>query len=134
MSKDLIKFNKKSLLDIAKKYDLNFLALFGSRANDTAREDSDYDLLYSSKKTMDYGDEVGLIDDLAREFKSAKIDLVSVNNASPLLLKEVYANSIVLAEPTVNSYDEFMIYAFMVYVEAKPLFRMKEEYLARHIG
>lgn len=133
MKKPLIKFNKKTVLAIAKKYDLNFLALFGSRVDGTARVDSDYDLLYSSKKTMDYGDEVGLIDDLAREFKSPKIDLVNVSNASPLLLKEVYANSVALAEPTANSYDEFMMYAFMVYIEARPLFQMKEEYLARHI-
>jgi len=129
-----IKFNKKKLIPIAEKYSLNYIALFGSRADGSAQADSDYDLIYSSKNDIDYGREAELTMELAAVFESNKIDLTNAGNASPLLLKEVYNNSVLLFEATKNSYDNFLAYSFMTYIEAKPLFKMKMDYLVKNIS
>lgn len=124
-----ISADKKELNLIAKKYKLNYLALFGSRAEGTSRRDSDFDIAYSSRSEIDYGQEVFLMERLAKALKVKKIDLVNMGQAGPLLMKEVADKGILIAEFTPNSFDNFQIYAFMQYVEAKPLLKMREEYV-----
>ena len=124
-----IKADKKELEKIAQEYKLNYLVLFGSRADETARDDSDYDIAYSSKVDVDYGEEVFLTEKLAKALRMKKIDLVSMSHAGPLLAKEVADKGTVIAAFTPSSFDRFQIYAFMQYVEAKPLFKMQEEYV-----
>ncbi len=131
-----MKIQQQKLKKIAQKYKLNYLVLFGSRANNTARPNSDFDIAYSSRQNIDYKEEVFLAEELSRalNIKAKKIDLVNTKNASPLLAKEIADNGILLAEFTPNSFDNFQIYAFMIYVEAKPLFKMQEEFLKRNIS
>jgi predicted nucleotidyltransferase len=124
-----IKINKKELNKIADEYKLNYLVLFGSRADRTAREDSDYDIAYSSKSDIDYGEEALLTEKLAKVLRIKKIDIVNMSHAGPLLMKEVSDKGILIAEFTPSSFDKFQIYSFMQYVEAKPLFKMREEYV-----
>lgn len=124
-----IKPPTKELKKIAEEYQLNYLVLFGSRADQTARPDSDYDIAYSSKAEVDYGQEIFLTEKLAQALKMKKIDLVNMSHAGPLLMKEVADKGILIAEFTPQSFDKFQIYAFMQYIEAKPLFKMRAEYV-----
>jgi predicted nucleotidyltransferase len=129
--KNLAKNQKQELKKIAEKYKLNFLALFGSRAIGLERKDSDYDIAYSPQEEFDYDKEYFLSLELARVFKSFKIDMVSTKNSPPLLMREIAFNSKLLYEKEKNSFDYFQMYAFKIYVEAKPLFKMTHDYVNR---
>jgi len=130
-----ITINKIILKKIGKKYQLRYLVLFGSRAELMEKKQSDYDIAYSSAMNIDYGEEIFLTEHLARAIKvnPEKIDLVNTKNAGPLLAKEIAVNGRLLAEFIPDSFDKFQIYALMSYFEAKPLFKMQEEYVNRNI-
>jgi len=125
------KFIKEDINELSKKYKLNYLVLFGSQVDGIARKDSDFDIAYSSQRELDYDEEVRLAEFLAKKIKVhlGKIDLVNVKNAGPLLRNEIANNSIVLLEFVKNSFDNFQMFAFMTYIEAKPLFKMQKEYV-----
>ncbi len=135
MSTKNLKINKKLLKRLGQKYQLNFVVLFGSRADGTARDSSDFDIAYSSRRDIDYGEEGFLLLDLARaiKMKPTQIDLVNIKHASPLLKKQIADQGQLLAEFTPDSFDNFQIYAFKIYVEAKPLFKMQAEYVKRNL-
>lgn len=129
--KNLTRIQKQQLKKISEKYKLNFLALFGSRAEGTARKDSDYDIAYSPQEEFDYDREYFLGLELARVFQSPKIDLVSTKKSPPLLMRDIGFNSKLLYEKEKNSFDYFQMFAFKIYVEAKPLFKMTHDYVNR---
>jgi predicted nucleotidyltransferase len=134
MSNDSLKTKNKfkepeKFQKIAKKYQLNFLALFGSRAEGVNRPDSDFDIAYSPKQNLTNSEEYFLERDLAKVLKNNKIDMVSTRKASPLLMKKIAYNSQLLHEATKRSFVYFQMYAFKMYVEARPLFKMTHEYV-----
>lgn len=127
----LTKNQKQELKKIAEKYKLNFLALFGSRAENCERKDSDYDIAYSPQEEFDYDREYFLGLELARVFKNPKIDLISTKKSPPLLMRSIAFNSKLLHEKEKNSFDYFQMFAFKMYVEARPLFKMTHDYVNR---
>jgi predicted nucleotidyltransferase len=128
-----INFKPTELKKIAKKYQLNYLVFFGSRALGEERKNSDFDLAYSSQKEIKYSEETFLQEDLARLFNISTIDLVNTKQAGPLLQKEIAVNGRLIKEFTKDSFDNFQIFALMNYFETKPLFRMQEEYIQRNL-
>ncbi len=128
-----LQFNEKELDNLASKYQLNYLVLFGSRSDGSFKTDSDCDIAISSKRELDFFSEFELSEKLSSVFK-IKVDLVNVSKAGPVLMKEITDNGKLIKEYTQDSYDRFEIFSFMNYVEAKPLLRMKEEYIERNVG
>lgn len=126
MFKDI---NKKEINSVAKKFNLNFLGLFGSQATGSAGENSDFDIAYSRKGEISYSDEVFLQEELAGLLKTEveKIDLVNVAKAGPLLMKQIAQEGKVLAEPKKNSFDYFVMYAYSRYLDAKFLLNLQKE-------
>ncbi|HHT38042.1 MAG TPA: helix-turn-helix domain-containing protein [Mollicutes bacterium] len=65
----------RSVNDVANKYNVEYVYLFGSYAKGTARPDSDVDLLINTKeKGLSY---FGLVEDLRNNLKK-KVDLINV--------------------------------------------------------
>lgn len=120
---------KKQLRAIAQKYALNFIVLFGSRAQQFAHKDSDIDIAISSKKPLDYPEEFLLHRELSKVFNTNHIDLVLTTDASPLLLYNLAFKSQLLCENTKSSFAYFQMYAFKRYVEAKPLYALQKSLL-----
>lgn len=130
----LNKTQKQSLIKTAKKYGLNFILLFGSQAHGRIRLESDLDIAYSPQKDLDFRNEYSLANELKKIFQSKKkIDLVNVHNAPPLLLHRIAFGTQVLAEPIAHSFASFQMYAFKIYVEAKPLFRLRDEFIKKNL-
>lgn len=57
------------------------------------------------------------------------VELVDLKSAPPLLLKQVAEHSILLFESSRSIFALFKIYAYKLYVEAKPLFDLKKKQL-----
>ena len=130
----LTKQQKKEIEELAQKYGLNFLTLFGSQAEEKTHKKSDIDLAYSVKKNLNYKKEYEFINELRQILKSKKeIELLNLKEASPLLAKNIAFNGKILAEITPHSFANFQMYAFKVFVEAKPLFRLRDRYISKNL-
>ncbi|MBU2081608.1 nucleotidyltransferase domain-containing protein, partial [Patescibacteria group bacterium] len=83
---------KNQLNKLCKKYHINVIYLFGSRAENKATSQSDYDfavLLDEKVKEKEYGQyQINIISELLILIKTERIDLIILNNKkNPLLLK-----------------------------------------------
>lgn len=82
--------------DILKKYDkIVFAYLFGSYTKGNIRKNSDVDVAIYLSDTMDTYEYLGIKMDLSDELKR-EVDLVILNDATPLLKYEIYRNNILL--------------------------------------
>lgn len=119
--------------ELADKYDLSLVLLFGSRATGKVHPRSDFDIAYLSKNPLDLMDEARLLCDLMPVFRSDKVDLVNLKKSPPLLMKRIFDSHQVLFCADKTQYFNYQIYAIMRYEEAKPLFELRDESLKRFL-
>ncbi len=118
--------NSKKIKEIAEKYDLELLLLFGSRVKGKVlHRESDFDLAYLSGRKLDLTEESRLIIELMPVFKSDKIDLANIKMAHPLLMKEIFTNHKIIFCKNLSVYFHYKVYAERKYSEAKPLFQLR---------
>lgn len=118
-----IRDNNDALKNMAQKYSIELLLLFGSQVSGKVHEESDYDIGYISTLQLTPEDEGKLMLGLASVLKIPieKIELVSLRGASPLFLKEVFDNVQVLYAKDNLIFDEYKIYAIRYFDESKAL-------------
>lgn len=121
---ETIKNNKSKFDQITQKYGLDFLVLFGSRANGLANHNSDYDVGYSSDQDIDIETQFQLTESLKKVFDCPKVDLVNLRRTSPLLAKKALFDGEIMSENTPHSFAYQQIRAYHNYVETKPLRQM----------
>ena len=124
----------KKIIELAQKYNIKMLLLFGSRADKSFKKGSDFDVAYIAEFGLNLDEEISLSFDLSQIFKSEDIDLVNLKKASPLTLKQIAENSLILYQKNVSIFNEFFIHVMRIYSEAKILFKMREEYLNKKIA
>lgn len=124
---------KPHIAKLAQKYGLTLVVLFGSQVTGETHTESDVDVAYMSDKKLSFDDEVLLNTDLTGIFQNDKVSLVSMKTASPLLLKQVVTNAVVLYEREPHLFIEMFLYALRIYEEAKSLFDLRRQYLERKI-
>src|SRR3989338_4320062 len=125
---------KQGTAQLADKYKLSIVLIFGSRASGKTHSGSDIDIAYLSSVSLSLEDESRLSLDLADILKTNLIDLVSIRASSPLLLKEIADNAVVLYESEKSLFSEFRIYSFKKYFESKRLFELRSDYLKKRLG
>lgn len=115
------KVDKEKIVGIAKRHNLTLMVLFGSQATGHTHKKSDVDVGYLADREINYQGNYDISLELAQIFKNPDVELVSLNNISPELKKQVADTGIVLYEDNVSIFDQFKISAFKLYVESKPL-------------
>lgn len=125
---------EKLMLDVAQKYDLRLVLLFGSRVEGKQlHKESDFDVAYLSKRKLDLMEEARMMTEMAPYFHSDNIDLVNLRNAPPLLYYAVFDKCQVLFAEDELLFPTLRIYAFRKFVEMQPIYelkfqRLKEKY------
>lgn len=89
---DIIKKCKDILIEYE---DIIFAYIFGSYAKDNIRKDSDIDIAIYLKDNIDTYEYLDMKMELLEALKR-EVDLVILNNATPLLSYEIYKNNILL--------------------------------------
>jgi len=107
--------------------------LFGSSVTGKTHKESDVDIAYLSTKNLGIREEAQMMLDLNPILKSQRIDLVNIHLAPPLLLYAISDNGQVLYQTNPLNFYELRAYAFKRYVEAKPLFELKERRLKEYV-
>lgn len=125
---------KQEIAKLADKYKLSLVLIFGSQASGKIHSGSDIDVAYSSSTPLSLEDESRLALDLADILKTDLVDLVSLRASSPLLLKEIVDNAVVLYESEKSLFSEFRLYSFKKYFESKRLFELRRNFLNKKLG
>lgn len=119
---------------IAEKYHLSLVLLFGSQATGKTHSKSDVDIAYFGQEPLSLAEESKLVIDLMQAFRTDAVDLVSLQNASPLLRYQIAGSGRAIYELTPGLFTSFFIHALRQYEEAKPLFRLRSKYLDKRIA
>ncbi len=120
-----LKINKEKIKEIAQKYNLEMVLLFGSQVNSRAKPDSDVDVAYSAKKQLSVDEKIGFNNELCDFFKKDIVDQVDIKNANPLLLHEISTNSKLIFGKEID-YLEFKAFTFRNYIDSQSLFNLEE--------
>jgi predicted nucleotidyltransferase len=78
--------------DLADKYQLDLILMFGSRLTGNIHPESDIDIAIYGRQIFSETEKIQLIYELCNIFHTDNIDLVDLRTASPFLKKEVLKN------------------------------------------
>lgn len=117
---------KPKIEELARKYNLSLVVLFGSQVNGKTHAQSDVDLAFSFEGQMSLKDIAKMQDEFSEKLNIKDLEMVALNNAHPFLLKQVAQNSIVLYEKEPSLYARFKMYAFKRSVETKRLLDLRQ--------
>lgn len=127
------RFKKNELASIARKYEIEVVVLFGSRAKKTAGLKNDLDLAVLTKINLNAKREYKMFIDFIQLFKSDNLDLVALNFASPLLRFQVVEYGKLLYERKWGDFRRFQLMAIKDYWSNLKFMRFQSIYLNRVI-
>ena len=113
---------KKELRKIAKKFKLELILLFGSFVSQKSHKESDLDIAILSRRGVSFLD---LHSAFLKIFPGQQIDLTFINEADPLLLKEISDNYLLLYGSKRN-FLKFKLNSFFRYQDYRPFFALEK--------
>ncbi|MDD5738932.1 MAG: nucleotidyltransferase domain-containing protein [Candidatus Pacebacteria bacterium] len=132
---ELTEKQKNRIEKISQKCSLALLLLFGSQVTGQTHKESDFDIAYIAEKQLNLKQESQFIVDLNGIFKTEKVDLTNLKNASPLLVFGIFQNCQILYQ---NQKDPLLfarlrVYSFKRYIETKPFYELKFQRLRKKL-
>lgn len=116
---------QKRIDELAKKYHLKLILLFGSRATGKTHKESDFDVAYLPSSNLSFDEETDINFQFIGIFSHDRIDTVDMRKASPLLLFGIFKNcQILFAEDNLIFY-RYRAYIFKKYIEAESFYEQK---------
>ena len=112
---------KLKIKEVAERYQLKLVLLFGSQTTGKVHQESDFDIGYLPLKNLGFERENHLNYEFTNIFKNDRVDTVDLRKAPPLLLYAIFHQCLVLFEEDNLIFPTYRAYAFKKYVEAKPL-------------
>jgi predicted nucleotidyltransferase len=110
------------LAEVAQRYGLRLVVLYGSHAKRRAGPESDLDIAVLGCRTEEFLD---CYADLAEVFRRYSLDLVRLEDADPLLRHEILHQGILLrGDP--DLFCEYRAYAYRDFVDSSDLFALED--------
>ena len=130
---------KPQIKDLAEKYGLSLLMLFGSQVTGKTHKESDFDVAYLADKKLSFEDEGRIIIEIAKIIgvrDERLVNLCNIKESGALLLKEIFDRHQVLFYADRNVYDSYKIFSVKNFIESRPLFDLRDflikKYFASH--
>lgn len=120
-----MKINQKEITNIADKYNLELIILFGSQVSGKKNPESDFDVAYKTDKKLSGKELINLNCNFIDLFNNDKIDMLDLKKVDPLLLFEIAQNSQLIYGSKID-YFQFKAVAFKKYVDAQSLFELED--------
>lgn len=117
---EIVEKQKQKIAEIAKKYKLKLVLLFGSRVTGKTHKESDFDVAYLPAKNLSFDEECYLNVDFTGIFQNNEVDTVDMRRVPPLLLYGIFRKCQVLFAQDVLIFPTYRAYVFKKYVEIKP--------------
>lgn len=125
---------KSELEKLAKKFNLDLLVLFGSRAKGINNINSDWDFAFIKYGNFTYEDEFNLNLELIKIIQNEKIDLVNImKTQKPKLNYEIFNYGYLIFEKKKNNFDNLKSLSVIDYIDSKRFFKQKEDMLKREL-
>jgi predicted nucleotidyltransferase len=126
--------DRTRLPEIASEYGIDLLVQFGSSVTGTTHPQSDVDLAVllrqAPESMLDLAD---LAARLQPVFPGREIDLVLLDHADPLLLKQVTDHGVLLYGAP-ERWQDLRLYAFKRYQDHRRFLQMERDYVARAVA
>ncbi|WP_038059165.1 type VII toxin-antitoxin system MntA family adenylyltransferase antitoxin [Thermodesulfovibrio yellowstonii] len=116
--------NREKFEELAKKFKIHFILLFGSKAEGKDTSESDTDIAVYADHVLSEDEKINIIFELSSILRTENIDLVDLKTASPLLKKKIFDNYNVLFVK-----DSFLLYQ----AELSTLHEYEESKILREI-
>lgn len=124
--------NSQKLTEIARRYDLDLVIVFGSQTQGRACPGSDIDVAvrWTHRDWEDVERELALIGELTEAiWGDGDLDVSFLNGASPLLLFEVACSGVPLYERQPGDFNLFQSYAARCYYDQDKFAEIQGQYL-----
>ncbi|MBI2514609.1 nucleotidyltransferase domain-containing protein [Candidatus Wolfebacteria bacterium] len=131
---DLSPYQKKKIEDIAARYQLKLVLLFGSQSSSEIHSESDFDIAYLRETPMDFESENRLNYEFTGVFKKDRVDTVDIKKTPPLLFYAIFEHPQVLYAADEFIFPSYQAYAFKKYIETKPLYEEKFRRLGARVS
>jgi predicted nucleotidyltransferase len=127
---EIQKKKEEKMKQTAENLGVDLILLFGSRADDTNRSNSDFDVAYRSKKPLE--SESQLFRAMMNHLGSENLHLMNLQNIKPLTLYEIVRNCKVLYAKNMMDFYNLRACAFRRFEdEVKPLYEIISNKLKR---
>lgn len=132
---DLTERQNQKIKEIAKRYHLKLILLFGSQVKQKfLHKESDIDIAFLPSKELDFEKEYHLNYEFTNIFSTDRVDTVNLRKAPPLLLKQIFQNHKILFCDDLKTYYRYRIYAFRLFIEAVPLFKLRDALIKKYFA
>src|SRR3989338_1419561 len=111
MNKEIID-KKKEIAEIARKYDLDMVVLFGSQATGRIHPKSDVDIGYTAQKFVELETRFHIETEISRLLSRKDLELVDLGRISPVMKKIIADEAVILYERLPGTFTLFCMYAF----------------------
>lgn len=117
---------QRAVETLAKKYRIATVILFGSQATGKVHSQSDTDIAVVFLKKPTLNQELKLRQEFAKIFKT-EIDLVDLEHAAPLILKEITTNGKVL-HGSMSQFQDLQFRAFQRFEDYKYYIELQNKF------
>lgn len=108
---------KEKMKEIARKYGLSFVALFGSQATGRTHQKSDVDIAVIRKQPISFDEKLKIIGEFSDAFQREGVEVVDLASASPTLMYAVVRDGKLLYEEKENDFLNWKLYAIKIWME-----------------
>jgi predicted nucleotidyltransferase len=120
--------------DLAGKYQIELILVFGSQVQGTVHPESDVDIAVYSKHVLTEAEKINITYELCNILQTEKVDLVDIKTASPLLKKKIFENYTVLHQKDALLLYQLELASLYEYKESEVLYQIRRERLQESIG
>ncbi len=120
--------------ELAEKYHVDMIVLFGSRPDGTSTVKSDVDIAYTKNKALSFEDQLSLGSELAPLFGTEAVDVVYLNTASPAFMYQIMKKARLLFSRDPDSFPNLFSYSVKRLHENMPLYNLKFDRLCKEYG
>jgi len=120
--------------DLAGKYQIELILVFGSQVQGTIHPESDVDIAVYSKHVLTEAEKINITYELCNILQTEKVDLVDIKTASPLLKKKIFENYTVLHQKDALLLYQLELASLYEYKESEVLYQIRRERLQESIG
>lgn len=127
---------RQSIQAVAQAHpEIHLICLFGSRARNQAHRLSDYDIAVLVDPLPEEAGhyKIDLICELMANLRTDAVDVVLINQATPLLKMLIYRDALVLYQASSDVWPRFAVQALREYEDTKKLRAIQNEYLVQHL-
>jgi len=119
---------REKIAELAERYQLRLVLLFGSQATGLTHPQSDVDIGFLAERPIeDYTTRFNMEEEVRHIFNRGDLELVDLSATTPLLQRNASRDGVLLYESEKGNFVRFQVIALRQFIETAPLRRLRHE-------